>query len=389
MEPAFVIGSKIIGKLKQAGYEAYFVGGAVRDVLLHRPIHDVDITTSASVEIIEHLFKTTVPLGRDHGTVVVCLEDHSFEVTTYRSGHEKAISLLDDLQKRDFTMNAIAMTEDWTVVDPFHFRSDLDRKLICAVGNGMDRFTEDPLRMLRACRFSSQLNFQIETNTLQSIVQCRGQIENVAVERIVSEFEKLLTATFFTLGLNYLLKTGLASYISIFENKEEVLKNLVALKLDRLQSVEEVWTAFLFVDRNESDHMMFLKCLRKSKKILAYVHLLYIGLKRYKTEGFSNKLIYDLGLDNSLKLRRLIYVLIHSDPLHSEQELYSRYAELPIKSRHDLKINGHTLIQVFHKKQGPWINELLEKVEQAVLALEVQNDHREILAWLNEREGFK
>ncbi|OLO42542.1 CCA tRNA nucleotidyltransferase [Alkalihalophilus pseudofirmus] len=381
MEPLFIIGSKVIQILKHSGHEAYFVGGAVRDYLLQRPVHDIDITTTASVDQIEELFNSTVPIGKEHGTIIVRLEGCSFEVTTFRSVATKERSLIEDLQKRDFTMNAMAMTDEMELVDPFDFRKDLEDKLIRAVGNGNDRFTEDPLRMLRACRLSSQLNFKIEVKTLHSIMQCRDQIGEVAVERVVSEFEKLLTAPMFSLGLHYLLEVELARFIPIFANKERVLRKLSTLKLSTLQSIEEVWTVFLLVDSNE-DPVKYLKLLRKSKQFNQQVIHLYQALQTYKRNGWSNELIYDLGLERSLKLVRIVGFLLDAKHFYTEEEIHQWYVELPIQSREDLSINGQSLLQTFQRKQGPWIERFLENAEKAVLTYKVQNNQSEILAWL-------
>ncbi|MFV8828344.1 CCA tRNA nucleotidyltransferase [Alkalihalobacterium sp. APHAB7] len=383
MEPLFLIGSKVIHKIKQQGDEAYFVGGAVRDFLLQRPVHDIDITTSAPVERIEELFEVTIPLGKEHGTIIVRLEEQSFEVTTYRSVSDGRSTLAEDLQKRDFTINAMAMNEKMELIDPYNFYNDLENRLIRAVENGVERFVEDPLRMLRACRFSSQLNFEIEKETFDAITKCRGLTERTAIERAVTEFEKLVKARTFSRGLHYMLSSGLTQHISFLKGKEKALEDLAAMKLEILLSLEEVWAAFLYVDQTEQDLISYLKALKKSKQFVHQVVRLQEALNTYRNNGWTNGLIYKIGLENSLKLGRLLYTLHpEENHVHTEQSLMKWHNNLPIKSRRDLNLNGQLLVQAFQKEQGAWIERLLVKVEKAVLAQKVANNTREMIAWL-------
>ncbi|WP_216829223.1 CCA tRNA nucleotidyltransferase [Alkalihalobacterium elongatum] len=389
MEPLFYVGSKVIQTIEQKGYEAYFVGGAVRDFLLQRTINDIDIATSAPVELVEQFFDVTVPVGKEHGTIIVLFEDHSFEVTTFRTSSSNYPSLEEDLLKRDFTINAMAMNGKMELIDPFSFRKDLENKRIRAVANGMERFIEDPLRILRACRFSSQLNFMIEAETIEAMKSCRSLIEGVAIERTVVEFEKLIRASSFSRGVEYLLSTGLLPHISFLENKEEALNTLATLNLDALISLEEVWAAFLYVDNSERDYLSFLKELKKSKQFVHQVVRLLEALKRIEIYGWSKLLLYSYGLESSLKLGRILSVLNPRD-LHllTEQKIYSMYNHLPIKSRRDLNVNGKILVRLFQKIQGPWIEKLLIEVEEAVLEQKIQNDQNEILAWLMKERDF-
>ena len=165
--------SAIIRQLKSAGYDAYAVGGCVRDSVLGRTPHDWDITTSARPQQVKAVFGHTIDTGIQHGTVTVMLDHEGFEVTTYRidgeyedARHPKSVeytlNLRDDLKRRDFTINAMAYNEDAGLVDAFDGRGDLKRGVIRCVGDPEERFTEDALRMLRAVRFAAQLGFSIE-----------------------------------------------------------------------------------------------------------------------------------------------------------------------------------------------------------------------------------
>ncbi len=195
--------TQCLNTLRRGGFAAYPVGGCVRDLLLGRGPGDWDITASARQEAVMGLFEKTVPTGLQHGTVTVLLDGQSFEVTTFRADvgysdgrHPDAVvfgdSLADDLARRDFTVNAMALAEDGSVIDPFGGQADLEKRLIRAVGDPTVRFAEDALRMFRAIRFSAQLDFTIEEKTFAAISALSENSKYVSGERIKAEVEKTL-----------------------------------------------------------------------------------------------------------------------------------------------------------------------------------------------------
>lgn len=193
----------IIGVLMENGYEAYAVGGCVRDSILGRVPGDWDITTSALPMQVKGLFRRTVDTGIQHGTVTVMLGRNGYEVTTYRidgkyedSRHPESVEftpkLEEDLKRRDFTINAMAYNDEHGIVDIFDGVGDLQRKIIRCVGNAHDRFDEDALRILRAVRFSAQLGFGIEENTAGAAKELAVNLKRISSERIHTEFNKML-----------------------------------------------------------------------------------------------------------------------------------------------------------------------------------------------------
>lgn len=197
--------NKIIGVLQEAGFEAYAVGGCIRDSLLGRTPNDWDITTSAKPMEVKALFSHTIDTGIQHGTVTILLDREGFEVTTYRidgeyedGRHPKEVSftgsLEEDLKRRDFTINALAYNETAGLIDIFEGQKDLKDGIIRCVGNAEERFTEDALRMLRAIRFSAQLGYRIEENTLAAIHKLAGNLEKISAERIQTELLKLMVS---------------------------------------------------------------------------------------------------------------------------------------------------------------------------------------------------
>lgn len=214
----------VIDKLTKNNYEAFLVGGCVRDILLDTKPKDYDITTNALPEQVMSLFSKTIPTGLKHGTVTVLINDTPYEVTTYRiDGDYKdnrrpedvqfVSSLKDDLSRRDFTINALAYNNKDGLQDFFNGTEDLSSRLIKAVGDADKRFNEDALRMLRAIRFSCQLNFNIELKTLKAIEKNSSLILNISSERIRDELCKILTSPNPAKGFRLLNSTGILKYI--------------------------------------------------------------------------------------------------------------------------------------------------------------------------------
>lgn len=195
----------IIKNLQRHGYDAYAVGGCVRDSILNRKPEDWDITTSAKPEQVKRIFRCTVDTGIEHGTVTVLIGKDGFEVTTYRvdglyedGRHPKEVTftsrLEEDLKRRDFTINAMAYNDDERLVDAFGGMRDLNYHLIRCVGDPKERFSEDALRILRAVRFSAQLAFPIEPETAEAIKSLAPNLEKISAERIQAELVKLLVS---------------------------------------------------------------------------------------------------------------------------------------------------------------------------------------------------
>jgi tRNA nucleotidyltransferase (CCA-adding enzyme) len=215
--------NRILAELQQAGYEAYAVGGCVRDSLLGREPNDWDITTSAKPEQVKALFRRTVDTGIRHGTVTVMAGKDAFEVTTYRidgtyedGRHPDSVtftaSLAEDLKRRDFTINALAYNPKDGLVDLFDGTGDMQRKVIRAVGDPQERFSEDALRIMRAVRFSAQLGYTIDAGTREAIEKHAPDLRRISAERIHAELTKLLVSPHPD-ELRTLYETGISAVI--------------------------------------------------------------------------------------------------------------------------------------------------------------------------------
>lgn len=250
----------VLRSLREAGYEAYVVGGCVRDSLLCRVPDDWDITTSARPEEVKRVFHRTVDTGIQHGTVTVMVGKDAYEVTTYRVDGEYADgrhptsvtftpSLVEDLKRRDFTINAMAYCPEKGLVDEFDGEYDLQRGIIRAVGDPMQRFTEDALRMMRAVRFAAQLNAEIESNTAEAIRRLAPNLRLVSAERVRTELEKLVVSGHpeklseaYRLGLMDIFLPELSECMCCVQNNphhcytvgEHILHSVMAVRRERI-----------------------------------------------------------------------------------------------------------------------------------------------------------
>lgn len=243
---------KILRVLENQGFEAFIVGGCVRDSILGRRPDDWDITTSARPEQVKALFRRTVDTGLKHGTVTVLMDKESYEVTTYRidgeyedGRHPKEVaftaSLEEDLKRRDFTINAMAYHPDRGLVDLFHGMDDIRAEIIRCVGNPLERFGEDALRILRAVRFSAQLGFSIEAETKKGIEELAPNLKLVSAERIQTELVKLLVSPhpdyFLTAYETGITRQFLPEFDACMETGQNTPHHCLSVGLHTLQSL--------------------------------------------------------------------------------------------------------------------------------------------------------
>ena len=233
---------EIMERIEAAGGEAYIVGGSVRDAMIGRPIGDIDIATSLRPEEIQEIFDKVIPIGIEHGTVMIRYQSESYEVTTYRTEegyedfrHPDEVTFVgdirEDLARRDFTMNAMAMGKDQRIVDPFGGQQAIKERVIQAVGHPGERFQEDPLRMIRAVRFASQLGFTIESETEQAIIEQAHLLKHIAIERIANEMIKLLAGHHFAHGLRVLQTTRMMEELPLFQSQFNIKAHVPYLSL--------------------------------------------------------------------------------------------------------------------------------------------------------------
>ncbi|MGG3469627.1 CCA tRNA nucleotidyltransferase [Neobacillus pocheonensis] len=392
IEP-FLSASPVLERLEEAGYEGYFVGGSVRDFLLNKPIHDVDIATSATPEEVKKVFPRTVDIGIEHGTVLVLFNNESYEITTFRTEAEyldfrrpKEVSFIrnlkEDLQRRDFTMNAIAMDRNGNLIDPFNGKQAINEKVIQTVGSAMDRFREDALRMMRAVRFVSQLSFTIESKTVTALTRLNPLLEKIAVERKRAEFEKLLLGENRKNAINILINTNLYSFLPGLTNKKKHLEDLLTYESDNL-NVKEMWSILLFcLGLKDKELETFLRDWRLPVKEVREIQMTLTYLTKRLEQEWSVYDLYMAGHDTIKSVEKLFLVIKGIKETESVRFWLEVYDKLPIKQRTDMNVTGSDLMGWFHKNGGPWLKETLFEIEQAILLGNVANDHQQIKEWL-------
>lgn len=382
-EPLFLEALPVMQQLVDAGYEAYFVGGSVRDMLLHKPISDVDIATSATPQEVKEIFSYTVDVGIEHGTVMVIHHKEGYEVTTFRTeeGYEDfrhpdkvtfVRSLEEDLKRRDFTINALAIGIDDQLIDFFDGIGDLERQCIRCVGDAKERFNEDALRMFRAVRFVGQLGFQIEENTKNAISLLKMNLSKVAVERMKVEFEKMIQSSYRKDALKLFVETGLYQACPLFDGKGEILLKLAEFPIKEM-NVLQAW--ILFVDELKLSDKEVTHLLKSWKSSNEQIRDVLVGYKTYrarKEEEWNFFLAYDCPYEVACEVEQLLIAQAKST---SMEVLESTYQSLPICSMNDIQLNGHDIIRILKlDKKGPIIGKVLKTVEKMILEQSIQND---------------
>lgn len=394
MKEIFKKALPVLNKIEEAGFEAYFVGGCVRDLLMGGQVSDVDIATSATPQEIKKIFPKTVDVGIEHGTVLVLYDGTPYEITTFRTESAYADfrrpehvsfvrSLTEDLKRRDFTMNAIAMDKHGNIIDPYEGRKDIADKVIRTVGSAKERFQEDALRMMRAVRFVSQLSFEVEPQTYQALKTYGHLLEKISVERISMEFDRLLTGPNHQSGIRILADTGLYFYLPGFRNKKDGLIRFNKLKLDEELTLEERWILLLYHLLPSGDDVEGL--LRSWKMPVKRIKRIKTGLKWLSFRMENEWTVMDLYFATepiALSTEKL-YNTLKGKKLHASlQELAAIFKQLPIKSRKEMQISGTDLLNWFNRRGGQWVGEFLEKVEKAIVLGKVENRKEAIKEWL-------
>jgi poly(A) polymerase/tRNA nucleotidyltransferase (CCA-adding enzyme) len=411
---------KIITVLKENGHQAYLVGGCIRDLLLTIPIEEWDITTSAKPDQVSELFSKVLPTGIEYGTVTIILADGQYEVTTFRSDeryvdgrHPANVTFTDDIHKdlsrRDFSMNALAydpLTEQ--LLDEWAGQKDLKKGLIRAIGNPAERFSEDGLRSVRACRFASKLEFEIEKETFAAISRTLEVTKKVAPERIHDEMVKMLSARKPSLGFELMRRSGLLKLIipelgdcygvkqppqfhkydvywhSLYSCDAADPSNL-ALRLAALLhdiSKPECKEGFHFYNHDRIGAKVakeILQRLRFSNAEIAKVfNLIKNHMFNYESswsDAAVRRFMRRVGVGNLEDL----FALRAADTKAMEREIEDAYLE-ELKSRiqkvideeqalhvKDLKVDGKDVMKILKIKPGPKVGELLSTLLEKVL----------------------
>ncbi|MCQ9209885.1 CCA tRNA nucleotidyltransferase [Granulicatella seriolae] len=394
----FIAAKPIIQKIIDHGYEAYFVGGAVRDSLLNKPVSDVDIATSATPLEIKAIFTKTFDVGIEHGTVLVYEQGVGYEITTFRTEsnyedfrHPSSVSFVrsleEDLKRRDFTINALALSIDDRVIDYFGGQEDLARQLLRSVGLAQERFSEDALRMFRAIRFVSQLDFAVDPETIEAIRLLKANLSHVAVERIQVEWVKTLVGPARNRAIKLLVDTGLYEYCPKLADQKENLLSFSENTFPQL-STFQAWVLLCHYLGFHSENVRpFLKAWKLSNKVLDETQA-GLGLLH---ERFTRKWNFFMAFSHPLHVSLEVEALLPSLGYQDESQfLENVYKELPIESLKQLAFNGKDIQELLNlKKSGPIIGQSLTYLKNAVLNQEVKNTKEDLQDYLLSADFIK
>nr|WP_305120921.1 CCA tRNA nucleotidyltransferase [Saccharibacillus sp. JS10] len=394
--------------LEAGGYTACWVGGCVRDELIGRPVHDMDIATSATPQEVEKLFERTVPTGIEHGTITVVIDKIPFEVTTFRTESEYkdfrrpeevtfVRSLDEDLQRRDFTINAIARLSDGSLVDPYEGQVDLQRKKIRSVGDARERFREDALRMLRGVRFASVFAFEWEKSTWEALLELRGNMAYIAAERIRVELEKMIAGAQPTFGIKMLADSNLLATSKINWTTTQLQHPMMQL-LDRLpaQPAELRWAALLQafgVPGEQAEALMkswtFSGSFAKSVSVLIRIDEAMNKVNESDDAQLRLTLVRCV-LDHGRESVKLwIQYRDHLQATTDDSADLIRQAStwlkwIPVDTPRDLALSGNDIVAALKRKPGAWLGIYIRRLLESVALGHVQNERADLLKALEE-----
>jgi tRNA nucleotidyltransferase (CCA-adding enzyme) len=400
----------VLRRLAEAGYEAWFVGGCVRDALLGRPIGDVDIATSARPEAVMALFPKHAPTGIRHGTVTVFLEGRSYEVTTFRteSAYENfrrpaevafVDDIRDDLGRRDFTVNAMAMDAEGRVMDPYGGSGDLKRGVIRCVGDPDERFREDALRMVRAVRFAAELGFRLTPSTWRALRRNAGLLRHIAPERVGAELDKMVHGADPDRAVGLFVRSGLWKETKAPLEAPDEPACAEGVRLGALAAGDLRWTALWAASNVRHDRAKrwmsgFAFGKRRLEGIFKPLEL------HAEAAGApdSREAWAELALRHGRKASEDWLAVMRAFPVLSPvpAEMIGRWSAwleaIPAFTAAELDLDGRVLAAAAGRKAGPWIRRTMDRLLRETAAGRLPNERRALLEralkWLDdERDG--
>lgn len=354
---------EILKKINDNGFKAYVVGGYVRDLYLNKRSIDVDICTSATPKQLRQIFGDLVLPNENYGSVTIKYKKIKFEVTTFRKDikykdHRIPIkikyidNLLDDLKRRDFTINTLCMDEHGEIIDLLGAREDLDNKLVKVVGNPKKKLKEDSLRILRAIRFATILNFSLESNTKKYIKKYGYLLKKLSYERKKEELEKIFTSSNACYGINLIKDLGLCKYLEL----NNLDKLVVVPSLIGIWSQLGVLNTYPF----SNDDKETIKNINE---------LLTLDL-------YNKEVLYKYGLYNCL-----IAAQIKNIP---KKIITKKYNDLAIHSAKELPIDGNDIKDILNIN-GKEIGDILHEIEVLVVEEKIKNNYEDIKKYMVEK----
>jgi tRNA nucleotidyltransferase (CCA-adding enzyme) len=361
----------VLIELKRHGFEAFIVGGFVRDRLLGINSDDIDITTSATPNEIESLFKRVKQTGKKFGGVTVFMGNFKYEVTTFRKEMEYlqhrfpssitfSKKVKEDVIRRDFTINALLMDEQEKIIDYVHGMDDLSNHILRAIGEPKTRFYEDALRILRAFRFQSKLGFRLDVRTLEAIKEHRNLVETISIERVIQELNKTIQGDYYQTAFQSMVTTGV--HECMFGLKEGIA--YCSLINEKITPIE-----FYIVSNILGKISKKLRFSNKDKLLIEKVTSLHYITK---DDVFNNYIVFANKLEVCLQTNRINVLLGYPD---QEELIRQLWEKLPVKDVCELAFKGQDIIKLTHLKKRSDIGLILDDLLVEVLHNKLDNKY--------------
>lgn len=357
---------KLLKKIDDKGFVSYIVGGFVRDYLLGIESNDIDICTNATPKDIKEIFKDNCLPCEDYGSVTVVIKGINYEITTFRKDigysdnrHPNEIKYIDDLEedllRRDFTINTICMDKSGHIIDYLGGKKDLDDRIIKTVGNSLDKFNEDSLRILRAIRFATILDFDLDIEVSESIKNTKGLLSNLSYSRKKEELDKIFTSPNFKKGIRLLLDLGL-------DKELEIPKLSKVLETDVTSSIG-IWSIL-----NVEDKYPFNK---------NEIDLIGSVNKAVELDNLNPSVLYEYGLyANSVAGK------IKKEDIKTITEAYNN---LIIKSRKEIDITAEEIMAILNREPGEYLKEIFDDIEKEILYNRLENKKISISQYIKDK----
>lgn len=355
---------KLLKELTSHDYKAYIVGGFVRDYLLGRESQDIDVCTNATPKEIKEVFEDSFLPTEDYGSVIVNKYGVRFEITTFRKefsyqDHRKPVEiqyiddLYQDLLRRDFTINAICIDENGEVIDFLGGRDDLERKLIRTIGDAADRFHEDALRILRAIRFATVLDFQLDASISSAILETRHLLSELSYQRKKEELDKIFASGHADKGIDLLLQYHLD-------------KNLELEKLSQVENTDSVIGIWSVLDVD-----LLYPFSNNEKEMMADIR------KAMSLNNLDPMALYEYGL----------YVNSVAGEMKGldKKKITESYNALIIHSRSDLDVTSEEIMECLDREPGEYLSDIYEDIEREVLYRRLPNQKQKLLSYIKEK----
>ncbi len=355
---------KVLEKINENGFSAYIVGGFVRDYILGIDSNDIDICTNAKPAELLDIFENARIPKEDYGSVTLYYKDIRFEITTFRreikyvnnrkpEKVEYINSLEEDILRRDFTINSLCMDKDKNIIDMLNGKDDINLKTVRVIGDAIGKFHDDALRILRAVRFATKLNFNLDNDLVLSIKKNKHLLKNISYERKKEELDKIFTNSNNKIGIDLLIKLDLLEVLEIPNLKKVKYRD----SLLGIWAVLDVDNIYRF-SNNEKDIMNRIRKAIDVDNMNAF-SLYNLGL-------YANSVAASIkGIDSTIVTKK--------------------YNLLPIKKRRDINVNGLEIADVLNKKTGGYINNIYGDLEKEILKENLKNEKEELLKYVKDK----